>query len=234
MATLFASMTAADKDTAEQYTSRTTTKQTVVAEYNHATHAAPATQVLTEAFREDPMMRYFVPDDKEYESVCSRQFRLMLWAYSSSYSMCNVVEHEGVVAGAAVWEPATASMMFMIRMLAILWLCLVTMGVQRTWRYMVMMMQLEKLRHQHAPTAHHLGVIGSGAGFQGKGLGSKCIQHGLERADALGLQCYLESSNPKNVSFYDRHGFVRVGQYQYGGKEVPSLTLMLREARKER
>jgi ribosomal protein S18 acetylase RimI-like enzyme len=60
------------------------------------------------------------------------------------------------------------------------------------------------------PDADHyyLAVLGSDQGRQGQGVGSANMRPVLERADAEGLPCYLESSNERNVPLYERHGFV--------------------------
>lgn len=39
------------------------------------------------------------------------------------------------------------------------------------------------------------------------GIGGSLVRAGLERADADGLPCYLETVNPKNVPFYQKLGF---------------------------
>ena len=44
------------------------------------------------------------------------------------------------------------------------------------------------------------------------GLGSALIKHGLRQCDAQGLPAYLESSHPRNVPLYERHGFRVVSQ----------------------
>ncbi|MGH7928642.1 MAG: GNAT family N-acetyltransferase, partial [Candidatus Binatia bacterium] len=49
---------------------------------------------------------------------------------------------------------------------------------------------------------------------QGKGLGSALMRHALARCDGEGKAAFLESSNPKNVSLYERHGFEVVGRIQ--------------------
>jgi ribosomal protein S18 acetylase RimI-like enzyme len=38
-------------------------------------------------------------------------------------------------------------------------------------------------------------------------VGGRVLQPVLERCDDEGLPAYLESSNPRNWSFYERHGF---------------------------
>jgi RimJ/RimL family protein N-acetyltransferase len=47
-----------------------------------------------------------------------------------------------------------------------------------------------------------------GAAVQGQGRGAAAIAPGLARCDELGWSAYLETSNPRNHAFYQRHGFV--------------------------
>ena len=46
--------------------------------------------------------------------------------------------------------------------------------------------------------------------------------------DDDGLIAYLESSNPRNLSLYERHGFEIIGKIQAGTS--PTLYPMIREA----
>jgi len=57
----------------------------------------------------------------------------------------------------------------------------------------------------------YLSAIGTRPAAQGQGSGHLLLQPMLDRCDAEGLPAYLESSNPRNVPFYFRHGFVSVG-----------------------
>ena len=40
-------------------------------------------------------------------------------------------------------------------------------------------------------------------------MGARLLAPVLARCDRDGLPAYLESSNPRNLPFYERHGFVR-------------------------
>jgi len=66
---------------------------------------------------------------------------------------------------------------------------------------------------------------------------SAIIRVGLQRADALGISCYLESSNARDVPFYEHHGFVIVEEYYHfepvNGDKGPVMFLMLRKSRSE-
>jgi GNAT superfamily N-acetyltransferase len=69
-----------------------------------------------------------------------------------------------------------------------------------------------------ATQAHHpegrlwyLGVIATVPSSRGKGLGTALLEQSLQSIDKAGLPAYLESTNPGNVSLYQRHGFATTG-----------------------
>lgn len=53
----------------------------------------------------------------------------------------------------------------------------------------------------------YLFVLGIHGDAQGRGLGAELIAPILDLCDREGIAAHLESSNPKNLSFYQRHGF---------------------------
>src|SRR5262249_61768701 len=79
------------------------------------------------------------------------------------------------------------------------------LGVRRFQRGMMVFARLQK-EHQEGPH-YYLGVLGVDPSCQGRGLGSTLITAGLELADRAGVGAYLETSNPRNLPFYRRHGF---------------------------
>ncbi len=83
---------------------------------------------------------------------------------------------------------------------------------------------------EHHPREPHwyLPLVAADPNWIGQGLGSLLMKHALRRCDEEGVAAYLESSNPRNISFYERHGFKIVGKIQSGSS--PVLTPMLRPA----
>ena len=75
----------------------------------------------------------------------------------------------------------------------------------------------------------YLAMIAARPERQGNGLGTVLMQHALEMVDERHMPAYLESSNPRNITLYQRHGFVVTGTIEVAGG--PSLTPMWREAR---
>lgn len=88
----------------------------------------------------------------------------------------------------------------------------------------------EEMQAFHPEEPHwYLSMIGVDPSRQGQGLGAALLKAGLARCDADGLPAYLESSSPKNVPLYERHGFEVIGLIKPG--DHPGLIPMLRPAR---
>jgi GNAT superfamily N-acetyltransferase len=68
---------------------------------------------------------------------------------------------------------------------------------------------LSALEAVHPTEPHHyLEFVATHRDHQGKGLGAAVLQPALDQADDEGVGAYLESSNPKNIAFYARFGFI--------------------------
>ena len=80
------------------------------------------------------------------------------------------------------------------------------------------------------PTEPHyyLFAIGTRPSYQGKGIGGKLMEAGLEQANAKGMPAYLESSKKSNIPFYRKFGF-EVIEEVIPAKGCPPLWLMWRE-----
>ena len=88
----------------------------------------------------------------------------------------------------------------------------------------------EQMAQYHPEGPHwYLPLIGVDPTYQGSGLGAALLRHALERCDADGVIAYLESSNPRNIPLYERHGFEALGVIQVGGS--PQVVPMLRHPR---
>jgi len=89
---------------------------------------------------------------------------------------------------------------------------------------------LELIGAAHPAEEHwFLPTIGVDPIAQGRGLGSVLLSRSLERCDREHRIAYLESTNPRNVPFCQRHGFDVIGEIQAGSS--PVVTPMLRAAR---
>jgi GNAT superfamily N-acetyltransferase len=68
--------------------------------------------------------------------------------------------------------------------------------------------------HPDEPPHYYLSLLGTHPDHRGKGLGMALLADNLVHVDAERMSAYLESSNPANDLRYERHGFVRVGEFE--------------------
>jgi ribosomal protein S18 acetylase RimI-like enzyme len=85
----------------------------------------------------------------------------------------------------------------------------------------------EKMDDGHPAESHwYLPMIGVDTIRQNSGIGTGLMKLALDRSDREGRPAYLESSNPRNISLYQRCGFEAIGEIRAGGS--PPLVRMLR------
>lgn len=83
--------------------------------------------------------------------------------------------------------------------------------------------------HARAGECWYLPLIAVDPICQARGVGARLMVEALRQIDASGSPAYLESSNPRNVTLYERHGFELMGRIQVGSS--PPMLPMYRPAR---
>ena len=83
------------------------------------------------------------------------------------------------------------------------------------------------------PTEPHwyLGVVATLPERRAQGLGSALLTASLAVVDESHRPAYLESSNPRNISLYERHGFEVTGRIDIDAADGVFMTPMWRPAR---
>lgn len=179
--------------------------------------AAISTVVL--AFATDPMARWSWPGQAQFLAAMPRLVRAFggnAFGAGSAYCAENY-------SGVALWlppgmEPDTDALIELMQ---------TTLDPSLGDNAFAIFGEMEKY-HPHEPH-WYLPLIGVDPLHQGKGIGDALMAHALERCDRDRAAAYLESSNPRNISLYRRHGFEPLGEIQVGSS--PSLVPMLRKAR---
>ena len=88
----------------------------------------------------------------------------------------------------------------------------------------------EEIDDSRVHDAWYLEYLAVDPSKQGLGLGSLILKESLKVIDELGEAAYLESSNPKNMSLYERFGFRFLKKIQVGSS--PQLNTMIRQPKK--
>lgn len=180
--------------------------------------------VLGRAFFDDPLLTYILPDD-------ARRAKPLTWfmgcAATYGHRFGEVHTTPGAVAGNAIWLPPGEPKLTMVRMLrAGLLQTPFKFGIGPFNRFLKATSFYEQLHHKYAPEPHwYLMVLGVDPPRQGQGVGGALIAPMLERADAAGVPCYLETNKTRNVPFYQRHGFevCEEGEMPAGGPHYWTL-----------
>jgi ribosomal protein S18 acetylase RimI-like enzyme len=194
-----------------------------------ATAADRATVVdaLASAFSEDPLFTWLTGAGPD--RPLGPKMRIVFDAFLKldlSRSDHLVFTDEGGT-GAAIWKHPTKWRMPPADIVRALPAMLRALGT-KTPRMIGALSAIEKV---HPKEEHYyLEALGTQQDMQSKGVGSAVIRHMLDRCDAEGMPAYLESSNPRNVPFYARHGFESTGEIVVG-KGAPTVTAMWREPR---
>jgi ribosomal protein S18 acetylase RimI-like enzyme len=89
----------------------------------------------------------------------------------------------------------------------------------------------EQMARHHPSEPHwYLPLIGVVPAHRGRGVGGALMSHALAACDRDGVPAYLESTNPRNITLYERHGFERLASIQSGSS--PTIVPMLRKPRR--
>jgi GNAT superfamily N-acetyltransferase len=172
--------------------------------------------VMAEAFFEDPIIVWLMPDDTKRRVRLRRFFGVELrhmalprgrvWttddltgaALSTRPGAWRVPLHATLLEGTAfgIHVPRAARL-----------------GATMEWRH---------VREPH----YYVRDIGVLPDMQGKGLGSALLRPTLDRCDREGLPAYLEASSERSAVLYERLGFQVQSELRVAGS--PPLRLMLR------
>ena len=164
---------------------------------------------LAKAFQDDPLQTYVFPDPAERAARSPGHFAPLL-RYGLQFG--EVLTTTRPSAGAAVWLGPEAWEVTPERAAAAGLDDLPTiMGPAAAERFFSVLAAVDPYHHSHVPAVHwYVMVVGVAPEAQGQGLGRALLQPIIDRADAAGQPCYLETTQPKNVAFYEHLGFRRV------------------------
>jgi GNAT superfamily N-acetyltransferase len=172
--------------------------------------------VLAEAFFDDPVLSWLMPDDRKRLAQLRRYFGIELRHLALARGR---VWTTSDLAGAALtlppgrWRsPLRVTLLegsaFGLRIARA-----ARMGAAIEWR------------HVHGPH-YYVRDVGVLPSMQGRGLGRALMKPTLERCEREGLPAYLEASSERNTALYERLGFRVTSVLRVGS--CPPLRLMLR------
>ena len=189
----------------------------------HIAKAAPSDAArlaasLAGAFYDDPVFRWFSPDDQRRGAMLPDFFDVFVDAYLSHGQTYT----DEAVSGGALWavpnnDPLGADPAYAARLEAIA-------GVDAPRLF-----EIVELLEAHAPPErhYHLQFLGVLPERQGAGLGGALMAPILRRCNRDGIPAYLEATSDRNRALYERHGFRARGDIPLPGG--PALWRMWRD-----
>jgi GNAT superfamily N-acetyltransferase len=172
--------------------------------------------VMAEAFLDDPVLGWLIPDDRKRLVRLRRYFAIELRGLALARGRVWTTDQLSGAAlslppgawrsplrvtlleGSAFWDHVTRA---------------ARLGAAIEWRH---------LREPH----YYVRDVGVLPAMQGRGLGSALLGPTLERCDRESLPAYLEASSERSAALYARLGFELTHELRVGGS--PPLQLMRR------
>ena len=180
---------------------------------------AQTVDCVVAAFITDPLARFAWPSPHDYLQsmpLCVREFATGSFEHGSALVAANFC-------GSALWlppgvHPNAEALEQLFR------------DTAKPEHLDDVLATVEKMGEWHPDEPHwYLPMIGVEPNAQKRGIGGALMSYGVSRCDQEGMPAYLESSNPRNISVYERHGFQVMGEIRVG--EAPVITPMLRRPR---
>jgi len=173
---------------------------------------------MAEAFYDDPVFGWLMPDDE-------RRLARLRRFYLAELRHVGLGRGEAwtsdALIGAAISAPPGAWRLPLRAMLL--------QGAQFGVHVMRALRLLGAIERRHLREPHHyFAHIGVAPAAQGQGLGSRLMRPTLDRCDREGLPAYLEASSERNAALYERLGFRLLSEVRVG--DSPPLRLMARPA----
>ena len=178
---------------------------------------AAAVNTLLLAFSIDPFQRYLMPNSSVFLKNSAIWFNNAASQSISINALMGTNDHSGV----AIWFPPN----YIVEFDAIEETLndLPENSKKDIFRY------FKEFEVSKPKDAWYLEYLGVDPNNHSRGLGSLILKKSLEKIDRLHQSAYLESSNPRNMTLYERHGFETINKIQFG--EGPPMHTMFREAR---
>ena len=187
-------------------------------------HVPAAIDSLCAGFVGDPFYEWFFPDPTTFDDFLRR---IMTMYVSTSIQAGNawVLPDGDDIIGAACWGPAGAEPSGEGEEVYLTVAQEANPG--RIDEVMAGLMEVMAVRPAE-PEHWYLAAVATIPEHRGQGHGQVLLTPILATLDAEGVPAYLESSNPRNVPFYERLGFTTQHEIRLPGGG-PAITTMWRE-----
>jgi GNAT superfamily N-acetyltransferase len=186
-----------------------------------------AAQVLSKSFMDYPVFTYILPD---------RNYRMRKIEHLFSFLITiglldgEVLAPSDKIEGVSIWIDSASKKSSFIKILKNgLFPLFLNLNIRSISRFIRIGLKKHKVRKEILKGQYYLlDAIGIDPTLRGKGFARIMIESKLNECDRQKTQCYLETSNRENLSYYERYGFHIFHEYRI---ETLNVYGMLRESR---
>lgn len=175
----------------------------------HPDDAAVISDTLTEAFTADPLQIHLMPDPEHEGTARLSSLRRFMDAERDSHLLHghSYVANDGDAV--ALWEPpgihASGDQLAAV----------FGEEVEETIAAEAMEPFIQMFTARPETPHFYLAILGASDRARGQGLGAALLDRVLTVCDDEGWDAHLESTNSRNVSLYERHGFVVTQEIEF-------------------
>ncbi len=164
-----------------------------------------AVTVLAGAFMFDPLWQNLFPQNQKRFNALSAVLRLLI-RYGLNYGWVNTDPEINAV---ALWLPSDRTRPHLLNSFSSAVLTLPFRLGLKPLRLMLKFDRFQNQLHNQVITHPHryLALLGVTPEHQGKGFGTALLQSGIKEATKYNLPIYLDTTNERNIAYYNRFGF---------------------------
>ncbi|NPV13368.1 GNAT family N-acetyltransferase [candidate division WOR-3 bacterium] len=172
---------------------------------NHAPAVEKAVSVLAGAFMVDPLWKNLFPQNQKRFNALSSVLHLLI-RYGLNYGWVNTNPE---ITAVALWLPSDRTRPHLLNSFSSEALILPFRLGFKPLRLMLKFDRFQNQLHRQVIVNPHryLALLGVAPEHQGKGFGTALLQVGIEEALKHNQSIYIDTTNERNIPFYERFGF---------------------------
>ena len=187
----------------------------------------PASQVISKAFFDDPLMVYLFPKPKERKMKLESMMELLI-RIGIKYGVAHATSSN--LEGIAIWFPSNRAKISPI-------MGLLNGGISYFFKLGIKAVKKQNGFYNYVfskhtkliPSQHwYLSIIGINPALQGKGFSHILFDSMFNKIDKENVPCFLDTNNEKNLPVYERFGFKILEKYEVPGTDIVNWA-MIRE-----
>ncbi len=182
-------------------------------------------EVLERSLGADPFVAWLA---RGHRRATRSYFRLMLRRIALPKGLVHVAVVDGTIASAALWAPPRTFELTAGETLRVLPTMVSVIGVRRFARVAAALDEVDRARPPEPRWL--LTLLGTVPEQRRRGLASAALEPALARCDAGRVVAVCETSEQRNLAFYERLGFAVTRERALGRGGPPSWT-MIRQPR---